>query len=1465
MNRYLFATVWGILLAASVPADAAIRIVRTGQTYGSVQAAFDASQNGDTIELDSGTYYQGTGWVYVHGKSNITFSGVGSPRPVIDAGNSLLNSKGIIVIETDASNITIQNLELKNTRMNIGAGGNAACVRAQGTGLTMSNCYCHDSDAGVLNGGGVVLFEYCEFNHCGEGDGQSHNIYMNTTVTTFTMRYCWSHNCYMGHEVKTRSPVNYILYNRIGNEASGTGSYEVQCANGGTSYVIGNQIEQDGGGNNTIINYASEGSSPDNHLYVVNNTIVNNNSSGTFVYNASSTGALLENNIFQGNGTILSGAGTQTTNWPTSNAYLLDPAHYDYHLTASSTGAIDAGTTPGTGINGFNMNPTLQYVHPCNYQTRPTVGTIDIGAYEYSSGGDTTPPAAVTNLATSSPTSSSITVSWTAPGDDGNTGTATTYDIRYSTSTINDANWASATQVSGEPAPQVAGTNQNMTISGLSSSTTYYFAMKTADEVPNWSSLSNVATGTTSAPADTTPPAAVTNLSCSNITATSVQLNWTSPGDDGNTGTATTYDIRYSTSVINSGNWASATQVSGEPTPLVAGTNQNMVISGLTADTTYYFAIETADEVPNWSGLSNVPSAHTVDSVAPAAVSNLSISNITAGSVQLNWTAPGDNGSTGTATTYDIRYSTSVINSGNWASATQVSGEPTPLVAGTNQNMVVSGLSGDTTYYFAIETADEVPNWSGLSNVPSAKTSDTVAPAAVTNLATSSPTTSSITLTWTAPGDNGSTGTATTYDIRYSTSTINAGNWASATQVTGEPAPLVAGTNQNMVITGLNPNTTYYFAIETADEVPNWSGLSNVPSGTTAAAQNRTVGSGYTYSTVQAAHDAAADWDTIQIYGGPFVGSAGWANISKNHLTFVGMGLPKPVLDANGSCLSGKGIFNISGTNTTVQNLEFKNARNTTDKNAGGIRQQAANLTITNCYFHDNDDGINVDDMTGSAVLVQNSEFNHNGYGDGYSHNFYVKGVDTFTAQYCYIHNAYAGHELKTRAKVNYILYNRIGNEGGNGSYEIQAANGGTTYIIGNQIEQSSTGSNPTIIDYGSEGSNPDMHLYVVNNTIVNNKGSGTFVNNASSTGALLENNIFQGAGTILTGTGTQTTNWATTNAYLADPTTYYFQLTASSSGAIDAGTTPGTGVNGFNMSPTYQYVHPCMSEARPTRGTLDIGAYEYVPTFQYGVASLHRRDRRLPERSEPRQQLRHQHQAGCLGLRRLRCQHVPAGDPLRPLQHHLRHHDHQRQTVRLRVRPDRVAWQQRLLRRLPVDPRLHREPGHLDHRRYRHQLDDPRRRLQRHRGRPGFQAGRGRRLVRLRRDQPRPEHGQHPQRQLRLGPQVHGRNPAQPGQLRLLEQHRLGAPAETGRELLILRATDGRVPPLDTSSAGQPRYLPPAPRTTGSAAPAALSRLNDHPGAVAGGGSGAAIPCPRITRSKGLTTREETTPSARQ
>ena len=85
-----------------------------------------------------------------------------------------------------------------------------------------------------------------------------------------------------------------------------------------------------------------------------------------------------------------------------------------------------------------------------------------------------------------------------------------------------------------------------------------------------------------------------------------------------------------------------------------------------------------------------------------------------------------------------------------------------------------------------------------------------------------------IRLTWTAPGDDGSSGTAWQYDLRTSAAAITAGNFTAATQVTGEPAPQSAGSPEWYQLNGLTPNTRYWLGLKTADEVPNWSAISNV-------------------------------------------------------------------------------------------------------------------------------------------------------------------------------------------------------------------------------------------------------------------------------------------------------------------------------------------------------------------------------------------------------------------------------------------------------------------------------------------------------------------------------------------------------------------------------------------------------------------------------------------------------------
>jgi hypothetical protein len=112
----------------------------------------------------------------------------------------------------------------------------------------------------------------------------------------------------------------------------------------------------------------------------------------------------------------------------------------------------------------------------------------------------------------------------------------------------------------------------------------------------------------------------------------------------------------------------------------------------------------------------------TITAVPPAPVGDLAATATGPGSLRLNWTATGDDGSVGTATSYDLRYSTSPIDALSFATATQAFGEPTPRAAGAAESMTIAGLASETLYYLALKVADDSGEWSELSNVASAVT-----------------------------------------------------------------------------------------------------------------------------------------------------------------------------------------------------------------------------------------------------------------------------------------------------------------------------------------------------------------------------------------------------------------------------------------------------------------------------------------------------------------------------------------------------------------------------------------------------------------------------------------------------------------------------------------------------------------------------------------------------------------------
>jgi len=106
--------------------------------------------------------------------------------------------------------------------------------------------------------------------------------------------------------------------------------------------------------------------------------------------------------------------------------------------------------------------------------------------------------------------------------------------------------------------------------------------------------------------------------------------------------------------------------------------------------------------------------------------------------------------------------------------------------------------------------------------------SDNVAPAAVTDLRATDSSATSVTLRWTAPGDNYFDGRPDHLEVRYSKNPITSNNFASATLASNIPSPANGGESQQFVIDGLTTNSKYYFALRAFDEVDNAGALSNI-------------------------------------------------------------------------------------------------------------------------------------------------------------------------------------------------------------------------------------------------------------------------------------------------------------------------------------------------------------------------------------------------------------------------------------------------------------------------------------------------------------------------------------------------------------------------------------------------------------------------------------------------------------
>lgn len=238
-----------------------------------------------------------------------------------------------------------------------------------------------------------------------------------------------------------------------------------------------------------------------------------------------------------------------------------------------------------------------------------------------------------------------------------------------------------------------------------------------------------------------------------------------------------------------------------------------------------------------------------------------------------------------------------------------------------------------------------------------------------------------------------------------------------------------------------------------------------------------------------AAARQARDGMLVEVEAGDYIADvAAWP---QHELTLRAVGGRVRVIAA-GAHAQGKGLFVTSGRRQRIEGFDFIGCT-VPDRNGAGIRVEAGSLTLMDCGFRDNENGVLTANGEAIELDIVDCDFGPIPPRSGLTHNLYVGAIRRLSVTGSYFHGGLLGHLLKSRAAVNHILYNRLTDEvGGRASYELEFPNGGVAVVMGNLIMQSSTTENPHVISFGVEGAKwPKQALYLVHNTLVDQKPSG--------------------------------------------------------------------------------------------------------------------------------------------------------------------------------------------------------------------------------------------------------------------------------------------------------------------------------------------------------------------------------------
>jgi phosphodiesterase/alkaline phosphatase D-like protein len=445
---------------------------------------------------------------------------------------------------------------------------------------------------------------------------------------------------------------------------------------------------------------------------------------------------------------------------------------FEYGLTTSYGTTVTADQSPVTGTSDTAVSKSIGSLTPNTTYHFRVVGVNALGT---SNGEDMTfftsaqaAPTATTEDATYNDIGSPNTANLKGTVNANNADATVTFEYGLTTA------YGTTVTADQSPVPGSTDTAVSKTISGLTADTTYHYRV-VATNSQGTTNGADMTFYNTVAPYARTDAAIPIGLTTATLNGTVNPKRFDDSQD-----TTVTFDYGLTNAY---GSSATAIQ-----SPLSAGVEQmvSFELTGLTANTTYHYRVTATSPSGTGTGAdmtfttSSLPIV-TTNSATPVGTTTATLN----GEVNAN----------GDSTTVTFEYGTTT------SYGTTVTADQSP-VTGTTDTAVskgITGLSNGTTYHYRVVGT----NSSGTSNgADMTFTTGLIPPTVTTNAATSVLTTTA-TLNATVNANNFNT----TVSFEWGTDMV------STRLDPGSPGPVSGSSNTavSLGLTGLDPNTTYYF------------------------------------------------------------------------------------------------------------------------------------------------------------------------------------------------------------------------------------------------------------------------------------------------------------------------------------------------------------------------------------------------------------------------------------------------------------------------------------------------------------------------------------------------------------------------------------------------------------------------------------------------------------------------------